>query len=73
MEMETKTGTIVNMQKEKGYGFIKQDEEESSNIFFHASRVISPRYDELKENDRVEYLIAETEKGLQAVDVVACN
>lgn len=71
--METKCGIIINMQNEKGYGFIKPDGFEEANIFFHASRVVSPRYEELKVNDKVEYLITETEKGLRAVDVVACN
>ena len=67
--METKTGTIVTMQKEKGYGFIKPDEEGKENLFFHCSRVLIPRYEDLQVEERVEYLEEKTAKGLQAVDV----
>ncbi len=68
--METKTGTIITMQKEKGYGFIRPDNE-GVNIFFHASMVLLPKYEELNIGERVEYLEKETTKGWQAVDVAA--
>lgn len=66
--METKTGTIITLKKDKGFGFIKPDTE-GENIFFHASRVLNPAYDVLKINERVEYLEESTAKGTQAVDV----
>jgi len=69
--METKYGTIVTMQREKGYGFINPDKEEHSkdNLFFHAKDVLSPDYQELKVDDRVEYLDKETNKGKAAYGV----
>ena len=71
MKMESKHGTIVTMKKEKGYGFIKSDEDEHSkdNLFFHATDVLSPVFKELKIGDRVEYLEKETEKGKSAYGV----
>lgn len=57
------------MQKERGFGFIKPDEEGSDNLFFHASQVLSPSYEELAISERVEYLEKDTPKGKQAVDI----
>ena len=70
--METKTGTIFTMKKDKGYGFIKPDDQNKANIFFHASKVLCPKFEELGLNERVEYLEVETPKGLQAVDIAVC-
>ncbi len=67
--METKTGVIVNLHRDKGYGFIRPDEQGTANIFFHASGVLSPSFDELVLNERVEFLVKETPKGKQAFDV----
>jgi CspA family cold shock protein len=66
--METKTGTIITMRKDKGYGFVKPDEE-SVNLFFHTSRVLSPEYESLNIGDRVEYLEEDVARGKQAVDI----
>lgn len=67
--MGTKTGIIVMLKKNKGYGFIKPEDSEI-NIFFHASGVLSPKFEELKNSERVEYLDVETPKGKKAIDVV---
>ena len=68
--METKTGTIVTLKKENGYGFIQSDDVKEDNVFFHANHVLSPKFEELVVNERVEYLEIESRKGKQAVDVV---
>lgn len=68
--METKTGRIVTLKLEKGYGFIKPDEEGKENVFFHCSRVLSPNFDVMKMNERVEYLEEKTLRGSVAADVV---
>lgn len=72
MKQETKTGTITRLISGKGYGFIRK-EEDKSNIFFHASRVVSPGYDQLHEGDKVEFLEVQTPKGLNAVDIVVTD
>ena len=67
--METKTGTIVTLKKENGYGFIQSDDVKEDNVFFHANHVLSPKFEELVINERVEYLEIESRKGKQAVDI----
>ena len=69
IRMETKTGSIITMKKENGYGFIKPDTEKEKNIFFHASGVLNPRFDELKVNERVEYLEEVGRIGMRAIDI----
>lgn len=71
IEIKGKTyqGIITRLLYAHGYGFIKEDSGKS--IFLHASKVISPTYEELKEGDKVEFLIIETPKGLQGIDIVS--
>lgn len=66
--MDTNTGIIVTMQKDKGFGFIKPDNL-GVNLFFHASNVLSPKYEELKIGERVEYIENEGSRGKYAADV----
>lgn len=68
---ETKRGTITKIISEKGYGFIKEESGES--LFFHASKVENPVFEELKENDTVEFIAIDAPKGLQATAVVKIN
>lgn len=69
-KQETKTGTITRIISDKGYGFIKPSDTGKKSLFFHASRVACPKFEELHEGDKVEYLELETPKGLNAIDVV---
>jgi cold shock CspA family protein len=70
--METKSGTIVNLQEEHGYGFIKPNSAISrkEHIFFHCSSVVNTKFSDLAEGDKVEYTEVTTKKGAQAIDVV---
>jgi len=54
-------GTVRWFNHEKEYGFIKP--ENGSDVFVHASAIQAAT---LKEGDKVEFEIVETEKGLQA-------
>lgn len=56
-------GTVKFYNDEKGYGFIK--DESGKEIFVHASGLI----DNITENDRVTFDIAEGKKGPNAVNV----
>jgi len=57
--------------RERGYGFIAQDED-SSELFVHSTGVIAGAQDGiLQEGQPVEYEVERTPRGLQAVDVVA--
>lgn len=67
------TGTIKFINYDKGYGFItlpEADKDDITEVFFHASRVIDPTFEELNKNNKVDFHIIKTAKGLQAIDVV---
>jgi CspA family cold shock protein len=58
------TGTVKFFNETKGYGFIKDDEDEKE-YFVHITGII----DKIKENDKVEFELQEGKKGLNAVNV----
>ena len=59
-----KTGIVKFFNDEKGFGFIK-DEETNKDVFVHKSGLI----DRIRENDKVEFEMAEGQKGMNAVEV----
>jgi len=65
------TGKVRWFSKGRGYGFIC-DDESGRDIFVHHSGLIQDQggFSYLEENERVSYLIEETEKGLNAKSVV---
>lgn len=67
-ELDIKYGTIKAMRKDKGYGFIKNDN--GSEIFFHASRVLNIDFAEMTVGQPVEYVEEEGQRGIMAVDVM---
>ena len=62
------TGTVIRFNKIKGYGFIKTDEGDAE-VFVHFSEVEIAGYKELKEGQRINYVLAEGEKGPFATKV----
>lgn len=62
------TGTVKWFNSEKGFGFIKPDEGKD-DVFVHFRSIVSEGFKTLKENDRVEFKIAPSAKGLTAEDV----
>lgn len=62
------TGTIKKIKYEGGFGFIKTDEQ-GPDIFFHAKRLRKVNFDDLKEGQRVEFSVEESEKGLIAFNL----
>ncbi|MDP3902205.1 MAG: cold shock domain-containing protein [bacterium] len=60
-------GTIVR-KMDKGYGFIKSDGGEK-DLFFHANELQNADFDSVKEGDKVEFEIAQGQKGPQATKV----
>ena len=66
---EKQQGTVKWFNGSKGYGFIERDTGE--DVFVHYNAIIGDGYRNLDEGQRVEFTVAQSEKGLQAQDVVA--
>jgi CspA family cold shock protein len=68
---ERETGTVKWFNATKGYGFITRDS--GGDVFVHYSAINSKGYRSLEEGQRVEFAVAEGNKGLQAqeVDIVS--
>lgn len=65
---ERETGTVKWFNAQKGYGFIAR--ENGPDVFVHFSGITGDGYRELNEGDRVEFVISNGPKGLQATEVV---
>ena len=61
-------GTVKWFSDEKGYGFIVQ--ENGENLFVHFSSIQSKGFKTLKNDQKVSFEVVNTDKGLQAVNVV---
>ncbi len=66
---EREVGVVKWFNAAKGYGFISRETEE--DVFVHYSAIQSDGFRKLIEGQRVEFSLEETDKGLQASDVVA--
>lgn len=64
-------GSVKWFNNSKGYGFIQQDNGE--DVFVHFQSIISEGYKTLDENDKVEFIVTEGQKGLQASQVRVIN
>ena len=62
-----KTGTVKWFNAKKGYGFIS--DEEGNDVFVHFSAVLMDGFKVLEEGDKVQFEIAQGEKGPQAANV----
>ncbi len=60
-------GTVKWFNNSKGYGFISQ--ENGDDVFVHFKSIVGEGYRTLNENDKVEFVITEGEKGPQASEV----
>ena len=64
---EQTTGTVKWFNSSKGYGFISR--ENGDDVFVHFQSIISDGFKSLNENDKVEFVVTDGEKGPQASDV----
>lgn len=64
---ERETGTVKWFNATKGYGFITRDS--GGDVFVHYSAINSEGYRSLEEGQRVEFLVTQGKKGLQAQEV----
>jgi len=61
------TGTIARLLIDKGFGFIR--DEAGLEHFFHRSSVHGSVFELLREGQRVDFIIEESQKGPRAGDV----
>ncbi len=61
------TGTVKWFSAEKGYGFIER--EDGDDVFVHFSAIESDGFKTLEEGQKVEFEIADSDRGPQAVSV----
>jgi cold shock protein len=62
------TGVVKWFNNTKGYGFIRMDGSET-DIFVHYSGITGSGYKSLEEGQRVQFTIAQGQKGQEARDV----
>jgi CspA family cold shock protein len=65
---ERVTGTVKWFNGSKGYGFIEQ--EGGEDVFVHYSAIQGEGFRNLEEGQRVEFIIEQGRKGLQASNVI---
>lgn len=63
-------GKVKWFDAEKGYGFINYDESKNVDVFVHYSQIVEDGYRFLEEGQEVEFDLTETDRGLQAKNVV---
>ncbi|MDR3441466.1 MAG: cold-shock protein [Legionella sp.] len=66
------TGIVVRFNKIKGYGFITPDQG-GNEVFVHFSEVQSAGYKELKEGQKINYVLKQGERGEFATQVTIIN
>jgi CspA family cold shock protein len=64
-------GTVKWFNNSKGYGFIQRDA--GGDVFVHFRAIRGDGYKSLEEGQRVEFLVAQGQKGLQAEDVTVVD
>ena len=61
------TGRIKKLLREKGFGFISDTD--GRELFFHQSSLIDVKFDELSEDQIVEFEVEQSDKGPRAINM----
>lgn len=64
------SGTVKFYDEEKGYGFLRTGN--TQDVFFHVTQ-LPPGLPEIPEGMAFTFDVAETRKGMQAVNMVVCQ
>jgi CspA family cold shock protein len=67
-QSDREAGTVKWFNTNKGFGFISRDQ--GDDVFVHFRAIRGEGHRALEEGQRVEFVVARREKGLQAEDVV---
>ena len=70
---ESVEGTVKWFNGRKGFGFIQEPDAEDKDIFVHFRAIRGDGYRTLKDGQQVEFGLLETDKGLQAEDVIVVD
>ncbi len=71
VDFEKQTGTVVWFSARKGFGFIKSDDPmDDKDIFVHWTGIEMEGYKQLKTDDKVEFVLKDSDKGIVAVEVM---
>lgn len=70
-DMNRESGSVKWFNANKGFGFITRDN--GDDIFVHFRSIRGDGHRVLRDGQRVEFVISEGEKGLQAEDVAEAN
>lgn len=65
---DREVGTVKWFNASKGFGFIER--ESGDDVFVHYSAISGDGYRSLEEGQRVEFTVAQGQKGPQAQDVI---
>jgi len=60
----------TNVNSERGYGFLVQDDDDESEYFVHYSYIEMEGYKTLKAGQKVSFVLVNTDKGVQAQEVI---
>lgn len=61
-------GVVKKFNKDKGYGFIKL--EDNRDVFFHYSELVMDGFKNIEDGANVEFELVNTERGDQAKHVI---
>src|SRR5690606_33582433 len=65
---EPMRGTVKWFNDSKGYGFIRQNQ--GDDVFVHHSAIVGDGFRTLAEGEEVEFEVQQSEKGVQATNVI---
>lgn len=66
---KTVNGVVKWFNESKGFGFIEQ--ESGPDVFAHFKEILSSGFKTLTEGQRVQFIVTQGTKGLQAQNIIA--